>query len=97
MGEGWHNFHHTFPWDFRASELSGYLVNPTMILLQQFAKIGWAYDLKTVSDDVIKKRISRTGDGSHPTAIWGWGDHEQSDDNKRSVKIVYKKQQKLIQ
>jgi len=29
------------------------------------AKIGWAYDLKTVSDEVIRKRVLRTGDGSH--------------------------------
>ncbi|XP_044737333.1 acyl-CoA Delta-9 desaturase-like isoform X1 [Chrysoperla carnea] len=87
VGEAWHNFHHTFPWDYRASELSGFLVNPTMVLLQLFAKIGWAYELKTVSDDLIRKRIKRTGDGSHPTAIWGWGDHEQSDDNKSFAKI----------
>jgi hypothetical protein len=26
---------------------------------------GWATDLKTVSDDVIKKRAQRTGDGTH--------------------------------
>lgn len=29
---------------------------------------GLAYDLKTVSADMIRKRVSRTGDGSHPTA-----------------------------
>ncbi|XP_044737353.1 acyl-CoA Delta-9 desaturase-like [Chrysoperla carnea] len=97
FGEGWHNFHHTFPWDYRASELSGLLVNPTMMLLKLFAKIGWAYDLKKVSVEVIKKRINRTGDGSHPTAIWSWGDYEQSDDNKSSVKIEYKKQRRLQQ
>lgn len=30
--------------------------------------IGWATDLKTVSDDLIRKRILRTGDGSHKYA-----------------------------
>lgn len=30
-----------------------------------FAKIGWAYDLKTASEEMILKRMARTGDGSH--------------------------------
>lgn len=28
--------------------------------------LGWATDLKTVSPEMIKKRVLRTGDGSHP-------------------------------
>ena len=31
--------------------------------------LGWATDLKTVHSDVIRKRVLRTGDGSHPYAI----------------------------
>lgn len=27
--------------------------------------MGWAYDLKTVSEDMIRRRVLRTGDGSH--------------------------------
>lgn len=27
--------------------------------------VGWAYDRKTVSNEVIKARVRRTGDGSH--------------------------------
>lgn len=27
--------------------------------------LGWAYDLKTVSEDMILKRAARTGDGSN--------------------------------
>lgn len=27
--------------------------------------LGWAYDLKTVSVEMIKRRLLRTGDGSH--------------------------------
>ena len=26
---------------------------------------GWATDLKTVSDEMIRKRVLRTGDGTH--------------------------------
>lgn len=29
-----------------------------------YSKKGWAYDLKTVSQEVIDKRSARTGDGS---------------------------------
>lgn len=27
--------------------------------------LGWATDLKTVSEEMINRRVSRTGDGSH--------------------------------
>jgi stearoyl-CoA desaturase (delta-9 desaturase) len=30
---------------------------------------GWAYDLKTVSDDIIRRRIERTGDGTHKYSL----------------------------
>lgn len=29
---------------------------------------GWATDLKTVSEEMIKKRVERTGDGTHRIA-----------------------------
>ncbi len=65
-GEGWHNYHHAFPWDYRAGELGRYGSNKTTRMIDFFAKIGWAYDLKTTSDEMIKKRALRTGDGTHP-------------------------------
>ncbi|CAL8145710.1 unnamed protein product [Orchesella dallaii] len=64
-GEGWHNYHHTFPWDYKAAELPNYLFNWTTGLIDFFAWIGWAYDMKTVSEKVIFQRVQRTGDGSH--------------------------------
>lgn len=65
FGEGWHNYHHVFPWDYKTSELGTYSTNFTTAAIDFFARIGWAYDLKSVSDDMIKKRVLRTGDGSH--------------------------------
>lgn len=65
VGEGWHNYHHVFPWDYKTSELGQYSTNFTTAVIDFFAKIGWAYDMKSVSDDMIKKRVLRTGDGSH--------------------------------
>ncbi|KAJ8680146.1 hypothetical protein QAD02_015933 [Eretmocerus hayati] len=69
MGEGWHNYHHTFPWDYKASELGFYKFNFATAFIDFFALIGWAYDLKIVPQEMIEKRASRSGDGSH--AKWG--------------------------
>lgn len=85
FGEGWHNYHHVFPWDYKAAELGNYRVNFTTAFIDFFAWIGWAYDLKTVPIEMVKKRAARTGDGTrvdkdehnghtHEGAIWGWGD-----------------------
>ncbi|KAK9504998.1 hypothetical protein O3M35_009155 [Rhynocoris fuscipes] len=79
-GEGWHNYHHVFPWDYKAAELGDYKVNVTTAFLDIMARIGQAYDMKTVPQEVIKKRCQRTGDGTHP--VWGWGD---KDINKEDV------------
>lgn len=65
LGEGWHNYHHTFPWDYKAAEY-GIRYNPTSKVIEFLAKIGWAYDLKQASDTLIKARVLRSGDGSHP-------------------------------
>lgn len=70
-GEGFHNYHHTFPWDYRTAEL-GYSLNHTKLFIEIMAKIGWAYDLKSVPKKIIETRVKRTGDGTHP--VWGWDD-----------------------
>ncbi|XP_065341236.1 acyl-CoA Delta-9 desaturase-like [Cloeon dipterum] len=68
LGEGWHNYHHVFPYDYRSSEMNHFL-NPTKKFIELMAKIGLAYDLRTPSDELVRKRVLRTGDGSHET--WG--------------------------
>ncbi|XP_044728784.1 (11Z)-hexadec-11-enoyl-CoA conjugase-like [Chrysoperla carnea] len=65
FGEGWHNYHHAFPWDYRAAEL-GIRYSPTTMIIDILAFLGLATDLKTTSDSLIKKRSLRTGDGTHP-------------------------------
>ncbi|KAG5889224.1 hypothetical protein JTB14_018647 [Gonioctena quinquepunctata] len=89
LGEGWHNYHHTFPWDYKTSELGKYSVNFSAAFIDFFAKVGWAYDLKTVSEEMIKKRVLRTGDGTHE--IWGWGDKDQPKEDYEDVIITHKK------
>ncbi|KAJ8721565.1 hypothetical protein PYW07_002340 [Mythimna separata] len=87
-GEGFHNYHHTFPWDYRTAELGGYPLNLTKLFIDFMAKIGWAYDLKVVPDELIKSRVERTGDGTHP--VWGWDDPDLSADDKKLVVTINK-------
>lgn len=63
-GEGWHNYHHVFPWDYKASEL-GTPYNLTRKFIDFFARRGWVWDRREVSDEMIQRRILRTGDGTH--------------------------------
>ncbi|KAG7168555.1 stearoyl-CoA desaturase 5-like [Homarus americanus] len=66
LGEGWHNYHHVFPWDYRTAELGGLVdYNITSLVIGFCSKIGLAYDLKTVTPEMIEKRANRTGDGSY--------------------------------
>lgn len=41
------------------------MLNPSSAVIDFFAKLGWAYDLKVTSEEAIRKRVLRTGDGSH--------------------------------
>lgn len=87
VGEGWHNYHHVFPWDYKAAELGKYSTNITTGFIDLMAKIGWAYDLKSVSPEMVKKRVQRTGDGSHE--LWGWDDEDQTEDEKKEAVVTY--------
>ncbi|XP_058130741.1 acyl-CoA Delta-9 desaturase-like [Anopheles ziemanni] len=66
VGEGWHNYHHAFPWDYRASEY-GTPLNLTGTLIDLLAKFGAVYDRKTATTNMVKNRVMRTGDKSHHT------------------------------
>nr|XP_034836871.1 acyl-CoA Delta(11) desaturase-like [Maniola hyperantus] len=69
LGEGFHNYHHAFPWDYRSAELGNNWVNLTAKFIDFFAWVGWAYDLKAVPEDIVHSRANRTGDGSD---LWGF-------------------------
>ncbi|XP_026315890.1 acyl-CoA Delta(11) desaturase [Hyposmocoma kahamanoa] len=64
LGEGWHNYHHTFPWDYKAAEF-GYKLNVATILLDLYARIGWAYDMKQASPTLVATVAKKRGDGGH--------------------------------
>lgn len=62
LGEGFHNYHHVFPQDYRTSEIGDMYLNLTTIFIDFCAFIGQAYDLKSVPEDMVRARMARTGD-----------------------------------
>lgn len=52
LGEGWHNYHHAFPWDYKAAELSMHF-NQSASIIRFLQRIGLAYDLKTASPELV--------------------------------------------
>ncbi|XP_075697691.1 stearoyl-CoA desaturase isoform X2 [Rhinoderma darwinii] len=64
IGEGFHNYHHTFPYDYTASEF-GIRYNFTTCFINTMCVLGLASDCKRVSKETITARRLRTGDGSH--------------------------------
>jgi stearoyl-CoA desaturase (Delta-9 desaturase) len=69
FGEGWHNFHHTFPWDYSASELGYHKKTLTTLFIDFFAWIGWAYGLKTASVESVERQSRKLGDGTKFSAL----------------------------
>ncbi|XP_075235442.1 acyl-CoA Delta-9 desaturase-like [Lycorma delicatula] len=89
LGEGWHNYHHVFPWDYKASEFGNYELNWTAAFITFMGKIGLAYDLKSVPLDLVKKRAVRTGDGTYKEPeIWGWDDKDMPEEDKKEAIII---------
>ncbi|XP_021195359.3 acyl-CoA Delta-9 desaturase [Helicoverpa armigera] len=80
LGEGWHNYHHAFPWDYKAAELTMHF-NLSASIIRFFERLGLASDLKSASHEMVTNRIKRTGDGSHynlgneksRAAVTAWG------------------------
>ena len=54
-GEGFHNYHHTFPMDYTTSELGTY-VNPTTWFINLMWFFGLAYDLRRSTPQMIESR-----------------------------------------
>ena len=46
LGEGWHNYHHVFPWDYKTGEFGSYKLNVTTGFIDFCAKIGLAKNSK---------------------------------------------------
>ncbi|XP_054838949.1 acyl-CoA desaturase-like [Eublepharis macularius] len=66
LGEGFHNYHHTFPFDYSTSEY-GWRWNFTTSFIDLMCYLGLASDCKRVDKATVLARKIRTGDGSHKT------------------------------
>jgi len=86
-GEGWHNYHHTFSWDYKAAELGHYRYNLCTAFIDFFAFVGWAYDLKTVPWKIVLNRVKRTGDGSYENYKYHSGSEEIACDDNFDEKL----------
>lgn len=62
--------------------------------------------MKTVSAEMVKKRVLRTGDGTHPyskdhghghgshtheNTVWGWDDKDMTEEERQCVEFSHKK------
>ncbi|VEU21637.1 DEKNAAC102568 [Brettanomyces naardenensis] len=56
FGEGYHNFHHEFPSDYR-NALKWYQYDPTKVIIWITSKIGLAYNLKRFSQNAIDQCV----------------------------------------
>ncbi|XP_047036459.1 acyl-CoA Delta-9 desaturase-like [Helicoverpa zea] len=61
FGEGWHNYHHSFPFDFKASEFFDRFDWSTY-LIRWWARQGWAYNLKEATPEMVSAMIKRAGE-----------------------------------
>lgn len=56
FGEGYHNFHHEFPSDYR-NALKWYQYDPTKMTIWALSKVGLAWNLKTFSQNAIEQGL----------------------------------------
>lgn len=54
LGEGYHNFHHRFKWDYR-NGIRWYHFDPTKWFVWSLSKVGLARNLRRVARDVIEQ------------------------------------------
>lgn len=86
----YHNYHHVFPFDYRTGEFGdiGHY-NLSAVIIDFWSSMGWVWDRKQVSQEMINRRVLKSGDGSHflshdeahKSSVWGYGDEtiEQAD------------------
>ena len=54
LNEGFHNYHHQFPWDYAIAEFGLKYWDPAKWLIDLCAKVGLAYDLKKASPKLVE-------------------------------------------
>lgn len=63
IGEGWHNWHHKYPYDYAASEFGvSKQYNPTKLFIDTMGFFGQAYDFKRATGAWNKLKLSRANE-----------------------------------
>jgi len=74
LGEGYHNFHHEFPSDYR-NAIEWWQYDPTKWFIWTCKKLGLAYDLKEFRQNEIEKgrvqQLQKKLDQKRATLDWG--------------------------
>lgn len=65
QGEGFHNYHHAFPWDYKTSEWGIHGNSFTTTIIDFMATIGWAYDLKVASEKLVIRTKQNRGEETY--------------------------------
>jgi stearoyl-CoA desaturase (delta-9 desaturase) len=101
LGEGYHNFHHEFPSDYR-NAIEWYQYDPTKWFIWTMKKLGLAYDLKQFrANEIEKGRVQQTQkklDQARAKLDWGvpletlpvmeWDDYVEQAKNGRGLIAV---------
>ena len=101
LGEGYHNFHHEFPSDFR-NAIEWWQYDPTKWSICLWKKLGLAYDLKTFRHNEIEKgrvqQLQKKLDQKRAKLDWGvpldslpvieWDDFTEQSKNGRALVAV---------
>lgn len=61
MGEGFHNYHHTFPWDYAIAENGLSYWNPAKWFIDLMFALGLCSNLKRASNDLVRKTMKKVG------------------------------------
>lgn len=88
LGEGWHNYHHSFPWDYRAAEF-GQHFNLTTMVIDYCTDMGWVWDRKFATPDMVKSRATKRGDGTHCKYGEGRNDDDSVPDDEAYEELFW--------
>ena len=69
IGEGFHNYHHTFPQDYATSEFGSLYFNMTKGFIDLMAAFGQVTDRNKISAEAVLQRRKRTGDLSDENQV----------------------------
>lgn len=89
-GEGWHNYHHAFPKDYRASSQNNFLLywNPTAAWILLMAYCGLAWDLKEGCSKDDPERCVTMGTFHYRYRFPSEANRKIVEDNKKKAAVV---------